>query len=321
MGKKVDFSTVIVFKEEDDIHDWILYDYSRRKGLVKRVIDVKDIKNHRLSYTSILDKKELLLITGDDVDIAGNMSLIKKINRKRRLLAISCYKKSLLKTIEETFGKYKVRKVPSTRKYEERLKIVDKIIKLKGLKFRNEEVKKSLRKNMVRSTKEWEDMFLLWEVYKYRDELLEQEDIDEIFEDTDFYNLDTFIFKVLKGETKKKTHKIASYFLDTKGYSKRWLLGKIREEYINLGMFYQAYRGGVLIMPEGQKMLFDRVVGIGWNEGLRIADFQKYKQDRYLKFVKEVSYKFFLDISDVLYKEDVDIYSLIEEIKQVRRGH
>src|SRR5699024_12694747 len=100
--------------------------------------------------------------------------------------------------IEETFGKYKVRKVPSTRKYEERLKIVDKIIKLKGLKFRNEEVKKSLRKNMVRSTKEWEDMYLIWEVYKYRDELLEEEDIDEIFEDTDFYNLDTFIFKVLK---------------------------------------------------------------------------------------------------------------------------
>src|SRR5699024_693646 len=243
------------------------------------------------------------------------------INRKRLLLAISCYKKSLLKTIEETFGKYKVRKVPSTRKYEERLKIVDKIIKLKGLKFKNEEVKKSLRKNMVRSTKEWEDLFLLWDVYRYRNELLEQEDIDEVFEDTDFYNLDNFIFKVLKGETKKKTHKVASYFLDVQEYSSSWLLKKIQEEYVNLGMFYQAFRGGVLIIPEGQRVLFERITKIGWDEGLRLADFKTYKQERYLNFVKEVDYKYFLGIATVVYRgNDKNIYNLIEEIKQIKKG-
>lgn len=325
MAKKVSFSTVLIYQKENDIHDWILYDYGKRKGLKRNVIDKNGLGSKRLYYTSIVEKRELLILEIDDEDLDKHLEDIKKINRRKRMLAISCKRKNALEKVKKLFGDNNIKVLPSTRSYDERVNIVRKIISMKKIEFKTKEVERVFISNMVRSVLEWEDVFLLWDVLRYRGEVIEQEDIDEVFADTDFYRLERYIFSVIKGKVKYKNHKITSYYLDVKEYSPRWLMSKIREECLNLSLFYQAFRGGVIILPENERRLQERVMDLGWESGLRISDFNKYQQERYLDFVKEVDYKYFLGVVEILFKytgrDANDIYGFIEEVKSLRREY
>lgn len=322
MSNKVSFNSILVLNKESDIHDWILYNYSRRKGLSIREINIKDLKNSRLKYTSILDKKEIVLITGEQHDIEKGLKGLKGINQKRRMIAISCTHKTTLKKIEQTFKDNKVVEFPSVEQYQDRKNVVERLIDRRKMEFENQEVKKSLVNNMARSTVEWEDVFLMWSIYKDDGQVITLNDIEEIFEDNEFYNLRSFIFKVFKGKIKYKNYKVMSYYLDTKGYPPHWMMSKLREEYLNLGLFYQSYRGGVLLMPESELRIRERVSALGWEAGVRLTEFRDYEQENYLKFVKEVPYKYFLGIAKVLYKfrgnEEQDLYNFITELKYIR---
>src|SRR5699024_7180273 len=322
MSNKVSFSNVLVLDGDEPIHEWILRDFGSRKGMPVKEIPISKVKNSRLQYASILNKKEIVYITGEDEDIAKHLDYLGKMDRKRRMIAIDVKRRDLVGKVEKVFGKSTIKRFPTVRAYEDRLGVVSQILNRKGVRCESKTVRHQLRKNMVRSTLEWEDVFLMWEVKKESDEVMQQVDIDELFIDKDFNNLSKFIFKVFKGKTKHKNHKTLSYFLDVKEYSARWLLGKFREEYLNIGLFYQAFRGGVLLLPESKGRVEDRVRGLKWDTGERLLEFPEYKQEVYLNFVKEVPYTQFLKIAEPIYScekgRKEDLHQLIEKIKTIR---
>jgi len=318
----VSFSNVLVLDGDEPIHEWILRDFGSRKNMSVREIPISKIKNSRLQYASILSKKEIVYITGDDEKIASHLEYIGKMNRKRRMLAVDVKRSDLVGKLEKRFGKSTIKRFPSVRAYEDRLAVVSQILNRKGVECESKAVMQQLKKNMARSALEWEDVFLMWEVKEVRGEVMQQVDIDELFIDNDFNNLSKFIFKVFKGSVKHKNHKTLSYFLDVKEYSARWILSKFREEYLNIGLFYQAFRGGVLLLPESKGRLEERVRGLRWDTGERLLEFPEYKQEIYLDFVKEVPYRQYLKIAEPLYMckrdREEDLHQLIERIKVIK---
>src|SRR5699024_7620198 len=218
MSNKVSFSNVLVLDGDEPIHEWILRDFGSRKNMSVREIPISKIKNSRLQYASILSKKEIVYITGDDEKIASHLEYIGKMNRKRRMLAVDVKRSDLVGKLEKRFGKSTIKRFPSVRAYEDRLAVVSQILNRKGVECESKAVMQQLKKNMARSALEWEDVFLMWEVKEVRGEVMQQVDIDELFIDNDFNNLSKFIFKVFKGSVKHKNHKTLSYFLDVKEY-------------------------------------------------------------------------------------------------------
>lgn len=306
-------------------HDWILYNFGRRLKLPIRTMGADENKLRRLKHMKIIDKKEIIYIKDEDKNILKVKRNLKEINRKRRILVISAGDKKTRKVIARLFSKSKVVIFPPLKDYKDKELLVKKVIRRWGLECENADVKETLVRNMIKDIMAWENVLMLWESYQYKNLKITADDIGELFPDNEFFQLERFIFMLIKGKTKYKTTKMAYYFLEVKEYSPKWLLGKIREVFNNLGMFYQAYRGGVLLIPENPRRVGNRAQDLNWDHGLRLGDFSLYKQKKYLKVVDEVPYKHFLNISRDVYKisdrpSKNDIYKLIEEIKLKRVG-
>src|SRR5699024_12474261 len=82
LSNKVSVSNVLVLDGDEPIHEWILRDFGSRKGMPVREIPISKVKNNRLQYASILNKKEIVYITGEDEDIAKHLDYLGKIDRK-----------------------------------------------------------------------------------------------------------------------------------------------------------------------------------------------------------------------------------------------
>src|SRR5690625_5470758 len=94
------------------------------------------------------------------------------------------------------------------------------------------------------------------------------------------------------------------YFLDTKMYSARWVMQKIREETNMLGVVYQAYRGGVLLVPDNRKRLTERIGELDWTDGMVLGDLKEYQQRQYLRLIEKIPHKYFLTILPIIRSEE-----------------
>jgi len=322
---RVNVGSIILVDDENKYHDWVLYDLSRNKGMPLRNVDITENELGKLRYMRIVDKKEIINLNGTKNELLQHVSNIKKINRKSRVLVIPARDKETRKAMEKLFFGENIITFPPLKDYKDKEKTVNKIIDRWKLKCETVEVRKTLVKNMIRDVHAWENVLLLWETLSYRGEELTASDIDELFPDNEFYNLNQFIHKMLEGKIKRKSIKMGYYFLDTKMYSARWVMQKIREETNMLGVVYQAYRGGVLLVPDNRKRLTERIGELDWTDGMVLGDLKEYQQRQYLRLIEKIPYKYFLTILPIIYRvpefaQEKDIYHLIEDLR-CARGH
>src|SRR5690625_429256 len=322
---RVNVGSIILVDDENKYHDWVLYDLSRNKGMPLRNVDITENELGKLRYMRIVDKKEIINLNGTKNELLQHVSNIKKINRKSRVLVIPARDKETRKAMEKLFFGENIITFPPLKDYKDKEKTVNKIIDRWKLKCETVEVRKTLVKNMIRDVHAWENVLVLWETLSYRGEELTASDIDELFPDNEFYNLNQFIHKMLEGKIKRKSIKMGYYFLDTKMYSARWVMQKIREETNMLGVVYQAYRGGVLLVPDNRKRLTERIGELDWTDGMVLGDLKEYQQRQYLRLIEKIPYKYFLTILPIIYRvpefaQEKDIYHLIEDLR-CARGH
>lgn len=324
--KKVVLGSVILLKEDDKYHDWILFDMARRKKLPIKDVVIEKNRLAKLKYTNILEKKEILKLKSEskeNKDIINLMNHIKKINRRQRIIVIPVNNKKAKEAVEKAFPKEVLITFPSLKEYKDKEKVVNNLINKWKMEFKTVETRKTLVRNMIRDVNTWEDVLLFSENLNYQRKKMTNNDIDELFPDSFYYNLDAFIYKVLEGKIKQKTTKIAFYYMETRGYSPKWLLNKIREEANLISVFYQAYRGGVLLIPENKKRLSQRIMDLNWPEGLILADKEEYEQRRYLEYIEKLPYRYFLRILPILYETtsyvyEKDVYYIIEKLRRER---
>lgn len=314
---------VMLIDKEDVYHDWILYDFGQRFKIPIRVIEADKRKISRLKYTSLIDRNEILYIKDEEKKLYEMYEDIKKVNTRKRVLVISAQSKHLVEKIEKDFKDRRIIKFPELKTYKQKRDYVIKILQRWGVEYSEKEVEVVLIRNMVRNVMTWEDVKLLWEIYEYNGDVFNLDTIEDIYPDEEFHRLDDFILGVLKGQWRNKGTQMASYFLDVREYSPEWLLKKVQEVYANVGLFFQAYRGGVLILPESAGRVEERVRGLEWENGLRLVDFTEIDQEKYLEVVKEMPYQHYVKIAKhvLSLKGSItkgDIYKMIESIKKVR---
>lgn len=316
-------SIILILNKEDKMHEWILYDFARRKNLPIRTILAEPKELRRMRYVSILDRRELVYIQDEDKNILKHLPDILKVNTQKRILAVSADTKELVKRLKTSFKKERVEEFPELKDYQQKKKQVLRILQRWGMECVNQEVERALVRNMIRDVASWEEVKLVWEIYAYRNKKMDRETLAELFPDDEFHNLEGFIIGILQGKWKKKGVQQGYYFLETKEYNASWLIKRIQSTYLDIGLFYQAYRGGVILIPENNGRLLDRINGLGWEKGLRLAEFKEHEQERYLDVVKEMPYKHYIRITKYVMgvsergsKEDV--YQMIENIKKVR---
>ena len=93
-----------------------------------------------------------------------------------------------------------------------------------------------------------------------------------------------------------------------------------------IGLVYQAYRGGVLLLPENRKRLAERITELDWTDGLSLGLLKEREQESYLNFVKNTPYKYYLTIMPMVYEipeyvSNTDLYELIDEIRIKREEY
>lgn len=314
---------VLLIDEENAYHDWILHDIGQRYKLPIRVITADKKKVSRLKYTSILDRSEIVYIKDSEKEINKVLGDIVRINLQKRLLVISVGSKYARERIEKGFKEKKVELFPKLDTFQEKREYLERVIGRWGIECQNRDVEMVLKRNMVRNVSSWDDVKMTWDILSYRGEVFTLDIVDELYPDEEFYRLDDFILGLLAGKWKKKATVMMNYYLEVRGYSASWLLRKIREEYLTIGLFYQAYRGGVMIMPEVSGRVTDLVNYLGWDNGLRLVDFKDFEQERYLEYIKEMPYGHYVSLNKYILGVDVEgseegLYRMIEDIKKVR---
>lgn len=322
MGKKVTMGTILGLDIENTYHDWILYDLAKAKKLPITRVKVNKKELTYLQYTKIIDRKEITILEGESKEILEHFAEIQRINRKKRVVVIPVKDKNVEKVLLKHFEQ-DVILFPSFKDYEERQKLVENILRRKEVLTQNEEVKRVLVRNMAKDVSTWENVFMLSEVNNYKQRVITENDIEELFPDNEFYSLNRFIWKTLEGKTKLKNIKMAHYFVEIREYSPRWVLEKIQETVHEFNLVYQAFRLGILLVPETPRALTERITSLGWKVGLELGDMPMYKQEMYLGLIDKIPYKYFVKILPIIYKEKryvkpKDIYSLVEEIRVTR---
>lgn len=323
---RVDIGSILLVNEDNPFHDWIIFDLARRKGLPIRKVEVTESKLRKLKYMRIIDKTEIIQLEGSKQDVLKEIKNIKNINRNRRILVVPIKDKQVRKTVESVFKNDSLISFPPLKDYKEKEKVVTKVISRWELECETVEVRKTLIRNMIRDVSTWENVLLLWETLQYRGEVLKKSDIDELFPDNEFYNLDRFIFKVLEGKVKRKTIKMAYYFLEVRDYSPSWVRKRIQDEVYMFGLVYQAFRGGVLLIPDNKRRLTERITELGWNDGLPLGELKEHEQRKYLQNIEKIPYRYFLSILPIIYNvpeytHSEDIYRLIENLRHARRNY
>lgn len=314
---------VMLLNKDDKIHDWILYDFSRRNNLPMRTMLVDKKELNKLRYVSIIDRKEIIYLKDEDKNILKHIDLVKKINLSKRVLVVSAQSKALQDMLKKIYKDKRVVEFPELKDYEQKQKQVIKVLRRWGVECQNKEIEKVLIRNMIRDVMSWEEVKLIWDVYSYKGQVIDKDTIEQLYPNEEFHKLDVFIIGILKGQWKTKGTQMAHYFLEVREYSPRWLANQILRVFMDIGLFFQAYRGGVIIMPETNTLIKERVNALNWENGLRLLEFREFEQEKYLNLVKEMPYKHYIKITkhvmDMSKNATTEsIYKLIEEIKIIR---
>lgn len=172
--------------------------------------------------------------------------------------------------------------------------------KLKGYAFESRDVKRTTIKALVREPEKYDSVTTTLLAWRSLEKAFGREDLEAIFEGTEFYNLDECLLNYLFGTKKRKNIETLDYFLNYKGYPATWLDTKIKEFAITTDYMYRSFHKGLLLTAMSNADFKLRAEAINFP----IKDLPKKSvQDAILLKVNVVPYSEFLKRVEVIFKK------------------
>lgn len=326
-GKALKVGNIVIIDKESVYHTWVMQNYAKDHGFSYRSIDIdpKWQNVHDLRYGSIFSKKEIILLNLPK-EITNVPMKLAEINRRNRIILVGVnnhYQSKLVNKVGNIIGLDKVGALPKVIDYESKESTLQNVVKGWGIKFESGDLRKVLVSLMISDETSWNTVRDLCKLYAESKKKLTQDDLEDLYPNADFYNLNQYLLDVLKGKTKWKNYKKADYFINQREYAPAWLMGKLREVALNINLVYTAYRRGVLGMPL-DKTTLQRRIDVAQIKGLNLLqNLSMLEQRNYLDYVKEIPYNVFKEIEREVYLmprevNEAEIYGLIESIKYIR---
>lgn len=320
---KVKTGDVLVMQRGNTYHEWLIRDIARRRGYPIKMVkeDIKEVKPYR--YGTLTAGREIVWIKIDKKPAI--LAEIEKMNVTKRIVVLEVSGKEIRTRIKKfPAKKFRVINMPFIKTYEDKRGTLERIVSRWKPEFESSEVENGLIRLMIQNEETWDDVRLSIEIANRQGKVITKKSLEEMFPEAEFYKLDDWIDKLLKGQLKQKSLKMAEYFINVKGYSVAWLMNKIREQANEISLVYQAYKRGILYVPSSQSKIQERLDVVNWSQGTALLELSKRDQGRYLEFVQSVDYRYFVRVLAVLYSADEfvksagDLYRVLEEIRLVR---
>ena len=325
---KVQMGDIVLIHLGNTYHEWRMRDLARRLKYPIRKIEVtgsnlSQVK--QLRYASLLPGREIVWIRVDKY-VRGLVDIISKVSPTKRLYIIELNHKGLAKELLSMKAK-RLRVVPmqKVKTYDDKMEVLRKLLKRWGAVFENQKTEKHLIRLMIQNEDSWDDVRITVEMFYGMRQVFCVKDVEELYPDAELYQLDEWFGRIFEGNIKKKTLQMTHYYTQSKGYTVTWLVNKLREDAVNLSYVYQAYRKGVLSVPTDKSSIQERLDVVGWDGGLPLLELNKRKQERYLRYVRAVKYRTFVEIEEIVFSygefvQDIEsLYAMMVRIGEVFR--
>lgn len=286
---------------------------------------VRDIVNHR--KIGLFEKPSQMVMEVTNPINAKEQFEIKRMDLRNRQLILVVENYKHVEQFIKSFGKNSnaIGYFPRTKEWEEKTYYIDLMMKETGIQFDSKATQRLLEKSLIRDISMYKDVQLLPEIYG-RGYHVTVEDLQNIFPNIEFYNLQEYIETFISGMYKNKALKMTYYFTEIKEYNSVWLMRKIREYYQEFMVIYEMHRRGIIF--EGASMYgMDRrskVVNFPYYQS--VMNLENYEIERYITMIKRVPYPLAVKIGRALVEIGENpnkerLLYLAEQIRVIRKTY
>lgn len=321
---KVQLGDVLLIHLGNRYHEWRMRDMARKLGYpINRIEVTKQTlpKVKQLQYASLQAGREIIWLVVDGY-VKDFVETFKRVSPAKRIYVVEMNNRNLAKEMVGLKAR-RLRVVPLKRvkTYEEKREVLRKLVKRWSVVFDSQKTEKILLRLMMQNEESWGDVRVTLEIFKETGHICTEKDVEDMYPDSELYQLSEWLDRVLRGNVKRKTMQMLHYYLHTKQYNVSWMLNKLREDILNLSYVYQAYRRGILRVPTEKAQLQERLDTAGWEDGFPLLEIKIREQERYLQYAREIPYRSFISIQECVFsyaeyiRDEEDLYAVLLQIQ------